>query len=656
MRRIVLALSLAVVAVLGLGIAAEAHALVRSSMPADGANLDRAPSQVSITFTERPETQLSTIQVFDAFGRQVQHGPAQAVANDPLTLVVPLPKLDDGVYTVSWRTVSAVDGHFAAGAFAFGVGASPAGVKSPVGTTQTTPPPAPIGVAGRWIYYVGLAFLLGGTWIAALVFRNHALSLLRLSGAGVVAATVGLAIAAESQREAAGANFREFVTTSLGSNFIIQLLPVLAAGVALVIAWRARARMAGVALSAAGALTLVGIFTHALASHAPSSQLPWLELPAQWVHLTAFTVWIGGLAALLVGIRRLAPGQAAQSIRRFSFVAGYALAAIGITGLLRAIDEVGAFTRLFTTLFGVLILVKVTLFVVLATLGAINRWWNVPAAEYNLTGLQRVARGEVGVAAVVIGVAAVLTALPPPSYSQVNAATPPASQVVASGHDFGTTVNVRLLIAPGYPGSNRFSVQVRDYDTGKPVSATRVSLRFDFPGRPQIGESTLPLKSSSAGSYDAQGTNLSLAGRWDVTVVVERGLNSAEIPLTVTTASPPETIRINRTPGLPTIYLIGLPGGRLLSAYVDPGHPGFNAVHATFEDSKQAELPMQDGVAISGTPPAGPTVDLPVTRLDPIGHFVGQNPLTTGRWRFDITATSTDGVTYHAYFQETIQP
>ena len=653
MRRFLIALLLSLTGLLSLGIVAEAHALVRSSVPADGANLERAPTQVSITFTERPDARLSVIHVLDAGGRRLESGGVRVVPGDPSTLTVPLPSLPNGVYTVTWSTVSAVDGHRAGGFFAFGVGASPTGSSPPGGAaTPSTPPPSGLGTAGRWLYYVGLALLLGGTWISLFAFRAPSRRLLAMAGAGAGVAVVGLLVAAEAERESVSVTWTEFMSASPGGNLLEQLVPVVLAGVALVLAWRWRPSIHQAALGVAGALTLVAIFTHVLTSHASASHVAWLMLPAQWAHLTAFCVWIGGLGALLVGVRGLPPGIAGRAVRRFSFVAGFALAAVGVTGALRAIDEVGALPRLWWTLFGGLVLVKVTLFIGLVGLGAINRFRNVPRAEWSLSGLFRIGRLEIGAAAVVIAVAAVLTALPPPSYSAaVAAASPP--QVIVDGHDPGTTVKVRLIVAPGYPGANRFTISVRDYDTGQTVTANRVALRFAFPGRPNIGESTLELKTDGNGTYVATAPNLSLAGRWSVTAVVERGLNSVEVPMMVTTAAPPERIQSQVIAGL-TLYTVDLSKGRSLQLYVDPGTAGNNAVHATFFQGN-AELAMGDATVISATPETGPTLDLQASRFDKVGHFIGQGSLSAGRWRFDITATSSDGETYQASFQETIK-
>ncbi|HEY6377935.1 MAG TPA: copper resistance CopC family protein, partial [Candidatus Dormibacteraeota bacterium] len=156
---------LAVLAVLGVSLGsplgAQAHALRVASSPAADAVLQAAPAQVSITFGEQPDPHISSIQVLDTAGHDHTSGPAQAASGDPRTLVVPVGSLADGVYTVAWRTLSAVDGHRAAGSFAFGVGVSAAQVTAVGGggaggsATDTSPPPSALAVAGRWLLYAG---------------------------------------------------------------------------------------------------------------------------------------------------------------------------------------------------------------------------------------------------------------------------------------------------------------------------------------------------------------------------------------------------------------------------------------------------------------------------------------------------------------------
>src|SRR5947208_13969049 len=106
---------------------AYAHALLRSSDPPDGAQLAKSPSSVVLAFTEDPDTSLSIVHVVDQNGNNVEKGKALAVPGKPDELAVGVGSLSNGVYTVSWRVVSRVDGHVTAGAVAFGVGGSPAG-------------------------------------------------------------------------------------------------------------------------------------------------------------------------------------------------------------------------------------------------------------------------------------------------------------------------------------------------------------------------------------------------------------------------------------------------------------------------------------------------------------------------------------------------
>src|SRR6478609_840239 len=111
-----------VVAIAGV---AQAHALLKSSDPAAGAELASPPPQIVLTFTEPPDPKLSSIGLISSSGGTVKTGPSHAVPAHPTELAQSLPNLPDGVYTVSWRTVSLTDGHVTGGSFAFGVGVAP---------------------------------------------------------------------------------------------------------------------------------------------------------------------------------------------------------------------------------------------------------------------------------------------------------------------------------------------------------------------------------------------------------------------------------------------------------------------------------------------------------------------------------------------------
>src|SRR3954451_3769883 len=135
---------------------AQAHALLVSSTPADGESVDTTPPQVLLTFTEVPDMKLTTVHVLDEAGKQLETGGVAGVAGQPTQVSVGVSALPKGVYTVTWRTTSASDGHTTAGSIAFGVGvpAVAAGTNGTASAVQS-PSPTALGIVGRWLFYVG---------------------------------------------------------------------------------------------------------------------------------------------------------------------------------------------------------------------------------------------------------------------------------------------------------------------------------------------------------------------------------------------------------------------------------------------------------------------------------------------------------------------
>jgi copper transport protein len=636
-----------------LPIAASAHALVSSSDPADGAILDQAPAAVTITFTEKPDPKLSGIQVLDSLGHQVDSGPTSQVPGNPVELTVPLGKIPDGVYTITWHTVSAVDGHRAGGILTFGVGVTPADLAAAPrpATSSITPPPSPLGVAGNWVFYVGLGLMLGGTWISLLAFRDVRRGLRRLAFAGALVSICGLLATAESTREGAGVDWRTLLSTSLGFNLLTQFAPVLAAAVLLGIA-QLTTEAARLLLWITTGLVGVAILLHVLASHALSSGNPWLEVGAQFVHVAAFAVWIGGLAALLIGVRGLPSEDKAAAVRRFSRVAGYALGLVALSGLIRALDEVVSWSNLFRTLFGQLVLVKVGLLTGLAMLGAVNRFRNVPVVARSLDGLRRIGSVELSVAAVLLIFSAVLTSLAPPSFVRVQAAQS-APQVVIDSADFGTTTKAHLIVSPGLVGPNFFTLKLSDYDTGQPVDAEQVSMTFTLSARPTLGTSNLTLSRTGPGAYGARGLNLSFPGTWDLAATVETTVRTVEIPFRVEIKQPPPRVRTIVQPGQPTIYVIDQPDGGQTQAYVEPGTGGQDQIHLTYLDSSGQEEKLPDMPTVTATSASGAKPALTLIRFSQ-GHFIAQGTLSRGQWTFAADEAGPGGLEFTAQWSQTI--
>jgi nitrogen fixation protein FixH len=226
--------------------------------------------------------------------------------------------------------------------------------------------------------------------------------------------------------------------------------------------------------------------------------------------------------------------------------------------------------------------------------------------------------------------------------------------VVAVASDFATTVRVRLTAAPGMPGPNIFKVRVQDYDTGEPVPARLVTLRFSLPGRPDVGASELPLAPVAPGLWEARGTNLSVPGTWRVGVLVQEAADSLEIPVALATRPPPQRVDVSEGgPGAPDLYTIHVGQGRSVQGYLDPGTPGPNELHFTFFDPGGGELPVEEA-RVEAVSPSGRVIPLEARRLDR-GHFAAAVNLEPGRWRFRSEATAGDGTVVTAYFDQEVE-
>ena len=632
-----------------LATAASAHALLRQSQPASGAVLRQPPATVTLTFTEEPEPALSTIQVVDADGRTVSAAPAQAVAGSPLVLRVPLRGFGNGVYTVSWRTVSHVDGHVTGGAFAFGVGVSPAAAILPA---AAGPPPSAGSIASRWLFYIGLAGLTGVAWVwtvAAPAAAAGALGYVWIMCVSAFAGVVGIGV---TQAQAAGVGLTRLMATSLGVSLFLRAIPLALAALVLGIAgMRAGARRWG--LAAAGVFAAVAMLAHVAAGHAgaaPGALRP-VNVAIQWLHFASIATWLGGLAALLAAGTRVPAEQATAAARRFSLVAGVAILVVAVTGTLRAIDNVGAWEALLSTDYGRLIVVKAALLLSLAGLGWINRYRAIPRLPRAAGLLRKVAAVELAIGAIVLLLTGLLTGLAPARQTaEAVAATRP---LTVTGNDFATSVRVRLEIAPGFPGANHFTLRAADYDTGRPVPADRVSLGFRSTARPDLGTSTLDLRAAGGGVYAGDGANLSLGGPWTVTALVQRAATAVEVPLAVTPKAKSQTTREIRAPGQPTLYAIDLGGGIVLNSYLDPGRPGFNEVHATFIAPDGGELPVPEPITILAAHSGGAAQAVPVRRFS-AGHFIGDAQLARGAWRFEFIGTAQDGTVLDARLDVTL--
>jgi putative copper export protein/nitrogen fixation protein FixH len=585
-------------------------------------------------------------------------------------------------------------------------------------------------VAGLWLLYWGLALLAAAGVTGPLVFRW------RLPGrappviaAGWLCAAVGILIMILAEEAAAGVPLLELFGAAAGRSLLAQAAAVAVCGLA---AFDAARRPEGPRLIVLAAAAAGALFVHALAGHADTqSSVRLLNVADQWLHMLAAAVWVGGLVWLLLGLRSLPGRERAAAVGRFSQLAFAAVAVLAVTGVLRAVPEVGSLGALVSTSFGVVLLIKTGLFVALMGVAWRNRYRLVPriarsapaapgrlspvmagaaadppgggeadprgageadprgageadppgAGEADPPGggdadtrsrlpmagapppggagaraiglLRRSVRSEVALAAIVLVAAAVLSGLPPASFVKAAGQKTVSPSVTVTGSDFATTTRVRLTASPGTVGPNVFQVQLRHYDSGRPLPARNVRLEFSLPSNPNVA-SSLSLTRTAAGTWSGHGTNLSIDGQWSIDVVVQQATTATDVPLRLRTRLPPEQITVSRSPGLPVLFTIKLRNGLSLQTYLDPAKPGPSSVHFTFFRASGEEEPITSASAKTITP-GGADRPLKLIRLTS-GHFAANLRLTPGRWTFSIDAVPAGGQPLSGYFSQAVRP
>ncbi|MGW3007276.1 copper resistance CopC/CopD family protein [Streptomyces sp. NPDC001219] len=431
LRLLVVALALAGTLLGGLGGAApaSAHAALTGSTPAQGSVADRAPGQVTLTFSEGVAMSDDSIRVLNPQGERVDEKKLRNLSSGRVVKYgAGLPSgLRDGTYTVAWQAVSA-DSHPVSGAFTFSIGA-PSKTTAPVPQQE-----AGGGVVGalygiaRYLAYAGFVLLAGGA--AFVMACRPAAALVRsvqrlvVYGWALLAGTTVVMLLLRTPYTGSGdladvldlGGLQQVLVTKPGTALIARLLLLAAAAlfVAMLFGTYARAyepaeadgagdgtgeepvvdaagqagrrRTLTLGLGFGGAVVATGLAaTWAMAEHASAGLQPAVAMPVDVLHLLAVAVWLGGLAALLVSLY-WGPPVERTAVRRFSRLAFGSVVVLVATGLYQSWRQVGTWQALVDTTYGQLLLVKVALVVVLVGIAWLSRQWTgrlaeVPAAE-----------------------------------------------------------------------------------------------------------------------------------------------------------------------------------------------------------------------------------------------------------------------------------
>jgi copper transport protein len=442
---------LAIPAVPGVGSRVLAHAQLVASSPASGAVLPESPDELRLVFSEPIEGEATSLDLAGLDGTPVLDRAGTVDPEDPYALVVASPDLADGIYTLTWRSLSAADGHVADGFLYFGVGEVEGSL--PVSSGHAVHGETDfIGVIGHWLTYIGLLAALGLASFQWLVLREGPMPrrLAQLLAAGLALAAIATLVTALASGIEAGTGAAYLFESRTG------LLQVARAGVAalgavlLLIGPERWARPVAITAGLGGIVLLI-VAGHASAVEGQAA------IVAGVVHVAAVGIWLGGVSGLLLLLLRpawiagSAPPPMRTAVPRFSALA---LASIGLviaTGAYSAWVETGTILPIGTE-YGRTLILKSALVLGALAVGGLNYFDGGRMKDW-LDGFPTRIKVEVLLGAAILVMSAVLATTPP-----VDEASGVAIEPVPDA--FGEVApGMTMEVVPGRPGINQIVVR-----------------------------------------------------------------------------------------------------------------------------------------------------------------------------------------------------
>jgi len=519
-----------------------AHGLLLRSNPEANAVLQQAPAQVELFFSEPAEQELSSIAVYDSNNLIVDAGDVRVDPADPKRMTVSLRSLPDGVYTVTWKVVSTIDGHQTIGTYPFAVGNANANAVRAIQQSSTARLPFSA-LLSKFLLLASLALLVGQRLFIELVW-NPALksnldmsqpavwiTLRRISLIGVLL-SIGIGILSQAGQTTGNELSlpwnpevgRILTETRLGLIWLARL------ALAMLAVWLAGGKETSTRNWLGFIVNLTLLFTVTLTSHAATEVKPLLPILGDWIHLIGMTFWLGGIVYLFTSVRQLQGLEdqrrtqlTALLTSRFSVNAFVFVALIGVTGFYSATLRVGTWSALLTTLYGHVLLIKQGFVAGLLVIAGINLLIISPRLQRErrqstanstlVSNFSRILFIDVTLASLLLASVSFLTYIPP-------------AKLVSPVTDFTEIkkvddLKVEINISPAHVGENTFMLMLISSD-GQPIpTAKEVLLRFTS-SQANIPPSELQMIGDGSGMYMAKGSYLSLPGNWQVQAVVRR--------------------------------------------------------------------------------------------------------------------------------------
>jgi copper transport protein len=432
-----------------------AHAVLIASEPADGALLSAPPKQVTLNFSEVIAP--LALRLLDATGKVTL---LKTYRQEQQSLIVDMPsEIGVGTSILSWR-VTSQDGHPVAGTVSFSINrADQERLNSAVADQERRFP--------LWLTHVLnillLATVVGGaffySWIAPARSDAAVRWLILLSPLAILVAVAHfVAETIDAVGDISGLSNVSLWWQPVAATSGISMLVT---GVALTLAALSLRRPGrGAKAVSLIAIGLAGL-AFAINGHAATASPQLLMKPLVFLHLVALLFWSGSLVPLLVRLRRDLP-ESADVLKSYSTPIRSAVMVLVPSGIVIAGVQLGAFSELWNSGYGVVLSIKIALLAMLFGLAGVNRFSLTPRIKSGDVSALRLLRvsigGEIGLVILIFCVTSLWRFTPPPREMS-------AVRVLSSGiqfHAHGTRGMANLLVSPARPGPVTVSINVMD--------------------------------------------------------------------------------------------------------------------------------------------------------------------------------------------------
>ena len=530
---------------------AYAHPFLVDSEPGQGQNAAVGTTQIIVFYSEAIEIDFSELKVFDSNGNKIDNMDT-AYYEGESSLVITTPSLEDGVYTVTSKVLSKIDGHLVQAAIIFGVGETQVDLsllEAQEESEITFLPEA----AARFPGIIGQTVVLGsvisgiviwgtqrkrfGKESRDLVNQAYRFKFAKLTGISLVAVFASNFIILAVQTLRLETSPIDVIDTAFGTTWLIRMIiTIILLGIWF---WMERkphlSPKKHIPMLAA---SLVLIFTTTMMGHGAATELT-APIILDYVHNLLASVWIGGVIffgfVLLPTLASLDGIQKAKvtlaMLPRYSGMITIALGILIITGptLLWFLEsDVASLTN---STYGSLIIAKIMLAIVLIGFGAFYQFKIQRQAERNLKSgktftfnkLSKPLKAEAMVGIALLGVVALLvnSSLPAGEIQTVDA------QGITLGFSstlFSEQAKFDVSVIPLGVGPNTISVLVSNV-SGEPLpDISGLKIKVSNPQRniAPIEISITELKSNDGTTRYEGDATFGFAGTWEIEVEAQR--------------------------------------------------------------------------------------------------------------------------------------